>query len=186
MQTTLTPTEMLVLDDELKLRIPSTLKKALKLKAVQEDTEMSDVVRRLIEQYVHGVDSIIQDDLASQLKILAEYVLHFLDNRGTVTGLEMSARYSLQLHEKVSSSTVRDDTVERLRRFEHVFHAARPYLNVTYRELIDLAHDLDKAEAPLTPHLADIEILLDAVAKAYEVMYGDYSGLNWIDPKSED
>lgn len=46
--------DMTDLDDELKIRLPSTLKKALKLRAVTEGVDMSDVVRRLIEQYVSG------------------------------------------------------------------------------------------------------------------------------------
>lgn len=46
------PIDRPVLDAEIKILLPSELKKSLRIKTILEGTDMSDVVRRLIEQYV--------------------------------------------------------------------------------------------------------------------------------------
>ena len=40
------------LDDSIRFRISSNLKKALQIQALTDDEDMSDVLRRLIQQYL--------------------------------------------------------------------------------------------------------------------------------------
>ena len=40
------------LDDSIRFRISSNLKKALQFQAITDDEDMSDVLRRLIQQYL--------------------------------------------------------------------------------------------------------------------------------------
>ena len=47
-----TPDAPLDLDDSIRFRITSNLKKALQFQALADDEDMSDVLRRLIQQYL--------------------------------------------------------------------------------------------------------------------------------------
>lgn len=47
-----TPGTPLELDEYIRFRIPSALKKALQFQALSDDEDMSDVLRRLIQQYL--------------------------------------------------------------------------------------------------------------------------------------